>query len=220
MLIIEQNILSNGAHRNQLSAKIVPEGWLPVHSSIEEEAISYLPFISIDEIEDGYITKVSQGEIPEPEVDPIRDAKLQEISSVCNQVITSGIDVETSQGTNHFNLSLEDQSNIGNLFNLVILGGTEYPYQSDGGVCTIYSAEDIINIYVASQSHITYNTTYHNLLKSYVQSLETIDEINEVSYGDDLIEPYSTELQGKLAVAQEQMQSIVSKIQTNSITLE
>lgn len=217
MLTIEQIALSNGAHRTQINAKTIPEGWLPIHPSLDEqEVISYLPFINIDEIENGYITKVSQGTIPEPDIELIRESKLQEISNQCNQVILSGVDVETSQGTNHFNLSLEDQSNIGNLFNLVILGGTEYPYQSDGGVCTIYSAEDIIKIYVASQTHITYNTTYHNLLKSYVQSLETVDEINSVNYGDELIEPYATDLQEKLSIAQQQMQNIIAKIQNNA----
>lgn len=217
MLIIEQSPLENGAHRSQINAKTIPEGWFPIHPSLnEQEVISYLPFISIDEIENGYITKVSQGAIPEPDIEPIKEAKLKEISTACNQIITSGIDVETLQGINHFNLSLEDQSNIGNLFNLVILGGTEYPYQSDGGVCTIYSAEDIIKIYVAAQSHITYNTTYHNLLKSYIQSLEKAEEISSVSYGDELIEPYKTELQNKLLVAEEQMQNIIAKIQNNA----
>lgn len=70
MLIIEQTALDNGAHRSQYGAKTVPEGWLPVMSSIEEEALSYLPFIVIDEVERGWITAVSQGTIPEPEPEP------------------------------------------------------------------------------------------------------------------------------------------------------
>lgn len=68
MLLIEQTALPNGAHRNQRgNFRTVPEGWLPVMPSIEAEAVGYLPFIVIDEVEQGWITKVSQGEIPEQE---------------------------------------------------------------------------------------------------------------------------------------------------------
>lgn len=73
MLIIEQAALENGAHRNQQGTfRDIPEGWLPVMPSIEAEALGYLPFINIDEVERGYITAVSQGEIPpvEPEPEP------------------------------------------------------------------------------------------------------------------------------------------------------
>lgn len=58
----------------------------------------------------------------------------------------------------HFNLKLEDQSNINNLFRVVELGGTEYPYQADDGTCTVYSATEIAQIYVAAQTLITGQT--------------------------------------------------------------
>lgn len=71
MLIIEQAALKNGAHRNQQGTfREIPEGWLPVMPSIEAEAVGYLPFIVIDEVERGWITAVSQGTIPEPEPEP------------------------------------------------------------------------------------------------------------------------------------------------------
>lgn len=73
MLIIEQAALENGAHRNQTGTfREIPEGWLPVMPSIEAEAVGYLPFIVIDEVERGWITKVSQGTVPEPEPEPER----------------------------------------------------------------------------------------------------------------------------------------------------
>ena len=43
-------------------------------------------------------------------------------------------------------MSIEDQSNINNLFRVVELGGTEFPYQADGGVCRIYTAAEIASI--------------------------------------------------------------------------
>lgn len=146
----------------------------------------------------------------------VRAAKLKEISEACNSVIIAGIDLELTEGTVHFNLSIEDQSNIANLFRVVELGGTEFPYQSDGGVCRIYTAAEIAQIYVAAQTMITSQTTYHNELKMYVQSLETAEDIAAVRYGMTLPDPYLTEMNEKLAVAQAQMNAIITKLNSLS----
>lgn len=142
----------------------------------------------------------------------VKAAKLKEISDACNSVIVAGIDLELTEGTVHFNLSIEDQSNIANLFRVVELGGTEYPYQADGGVCRIYTAAEIAQIYIAAQTMITTQTTYHNELKLYVQSLETAEDVAAVQYGMILPDPYLTEMMAKLAVAQAQMEAIVAKM--------
>lgn len=139
----------------------------------------------------------------------VKAAKLKEISEACNDMIVAGVDLELADGTVHFNLSIEDQSNIANLFRIVELGGTQFPYQSDGGVCRIYTATEIAQIYVAAQTMITTQTTYHNELKLYVQSLETAEDVTAVQYGMELPDPYLTEMNEKLAVAQSQMQGIV-----------
>lgn len=142
-------------------------------------------------------------------------AKLAEISKVCNAVIVAGVDITLGDETVHFNLSIEDQSNINNLFRVVELGGTEYPYQADGGVCRIYTAQEIAQIYLAAQTLITTQTTYHNTLKAYVQSLTNADDIGAVQYGMELPEEYAQEMNSKLAVAQQQMQDIVAKLSAN-----
>ena len=147
----------------------------------------------------------------------IKQAKLSEISAACNAKIVAGIDIKfgESSETVHFNLSIEDQSNINNLFRVVELGGTEYPYQADGGVCRIYSAQEIAQIYLAAQTLITTQTTYHNTLKAYVQSLSDADDIKAVYYGMELPDEYAQEMNSKLAVAQQQMQDIVAKLSAN-----
>ena len=142
----------------------------------------------------------------------IMAAKLAEISNMCNAVIVAGVDIELGEESVHFNLSIEDQSNINNLFRVVELGGSEFPYQSDGGVCRVYSANEIVQIYIAAQTLITTQTTYHNELKQYVQSLDNAEAISSVEYGMTLPEPYLTEMNEKLAVAQQQMQAILTKM--------
>lgn len=143
----------------------------------------------------------------------VMSAKLSEISNACNAVIVNGVDIKFGEETVHFNLSIEDQSNINNLFRVVELGGTEYPYQADGGVCRIYTAVEIAAIYIAAQTLITTQTTYHNELKQYVQTLTSAEEVSAIQYGMTLPEPYLTEMNEKLTVAQQQMQAIVGRMQ-------
>lgn len=148
----------------------------------------------------------------------VMSAKLSEISNACNAVIVNGVDIKFGEENVHFNLSIEDQSNINNLFRVVELGGTEFPYQADGGVCRIYTAAEIASIYIAAQTLITTQTTYHNELKQYVQTLTSAEEVSAIQYGMTLPEPYLTEMNEKLAVAQQQMQAIVGRMQQAAAT--
>lgn len=148
----------------------------------------------------------------------VMSAKLSEISNACNAVIVNGVDIKFGEENVHFNLSIEDQSNINNLFRVVELGGTEFPYQADGGVCRIYTAAEIAAIYIAAQTLITTQTTYHNELKQYVQTLTSAEEVSAIQYGMTLPEPYLTEMNEKLAVAQQQMQAIVGRMQQTAAT--
>lgn len=165
-------------------------------------------------VERGWITIAEVVEIvgEDNAISVIMTAKLSEISKVCNAVIVAGIDITFGDENVHFNLSIEDQSNINNLFRVVELGGSEFPYQSDGGVCRVYSANEIVQIYIAAQTLITTQTTYHNELKQYVQSLDNAEAISSVEYGMTLPEPYLTEMNEKLAVAQQQMQAILTNM--------
>ena len=148
----------------------------------------------------------------------VMSAKLSEISNACNAVIVNGVDIKFGEENVHFNLSIEDQSNINNLFRVVELGGTEFPYQADGGVCRIYTAAEIAAIYIAAQTLITSETTYHNELKQYVQTLTSAEEVSAIQYGMTLPEPYLTEMNEKLTVAQQQMQAIVGRMQQAAAT--
>ena len=88
----------------------------------------------------------------------IKAAKIAEISKSCNAIIVAGIDLELTQGAVHFNLSIEDQANIANLFRVVELGGTEFPYQSDGGVCRLYSHRNCPNLHCGADPY--YNSDH------------------------------------------------------------
>lgn len=69
MQIIEITALSNGAHRNQSSgaAFSVPAGWAIVPEGLA--APDTFPFVNIT-VEDGVVTAMTPGIVPEPEPGP------------------------------------------------------------------------------------------------------------------------------------------------------
>ena len=68
MLIIEIASLDNGAHRNQTGTfRTIPDGWAEVPDSISIP--DTFPFVNI-EVEDGVVTSMTAGVVPEPEPMP------------------------------------------------------------------------------------------------------------------------------------------------------
>ena len=68
MFIIEIEPLDNGAHRNQTGTfRTIPDGWAEVPSSIEIP--DTFPFVNI-EVENGVVTSMTAGVVPEPEPEP------------------------------------------------------------------------------------------------------------------------------------------------------
>lgn len=64
MRFIEIEALENGAHRNQDSTlSYIPEGWAIIPDTIEIP--DTFPFVNI-EVEDGVVTKMTAGVVPEP----------------------------------------------------------------------------------------------------------------------------------------------------------
>ena len=49
------------------------------------------------------------------------------------------------------------------------LGAEQYPYHSDGNRCVMYSAADIVTLYVAYKSFVTQQTTYCNFLNIWLK---------------------------------------------------
>lgn len=159
---------------------------------------------------------VSEPEAPpipvEPTVDEIREQKLVEASATCEQLIYDGIDVTLSSGEKHFSLQIADQSNIDGIFNAVTLGATAYPYHADGELCIMFSASDIVSLYVAYKSFVTTQTTYCNALRQWIMREEDKDKLTTIEYGASLPDDLNAEMNTILAAAQEQVQAIVGKL--------
>ena len=95
----------------------------------------------------------------------LAEKKVQMANETCQSLIYAGIDVQLTTGQEHFSLEPNDQTNIDSMFTAVTLGATQYPYHSDGAQCKMYSAVDIVTLYVAYKTFVTKQTTYCNFLK-------------------------------------------------------
>ena len=135
--------------------------------------------------------------IIEPELDEtvefIRAAKIKEMSSTCRQTIEAGFNLDIRGETRHFSLTMQDQLN---LMSLSIMAQTQelIPYHADGEETTFYTNNEINMIIQAATELKVYNTTYYNALKTYINSLETIEEISAITYGTPIPDEYKTDV--------------------------
>lgn len=153
----------------------------------------------------------------EEEKQKIYNDKITQLSNSCNDFITRGLSITLSDGeTKEFSYSIEDQSNISEMFNAILLGATSYPYHANGEACKMYSAQDIITIYFSLSQLKTSQITYFNQLKQYLSTLKDISDIQSIEYGQMLEGEYLENYNTLVTQAKEQMMLIISKVSTNA----
>lgn len=76
----------------------------------------------------------------------------------------------------------------------------------------MYSAADIKAMYSTLAGYKTAQLTYHNKLKKYVKSLETVPAIQAVQYGDPLTGEYLEDYNTLIAEAEAVMQTILQEV--------
>lgn len=127
-------------------------------------------------------------ENPAPDaLESARTAKEAELSAACNQAITAGMDVTTTQGTEHFSLQETDQINLTAAYNAVMSGATQYPYHADGKLCRMFTADEIKSISAASIQHKMYHTTLCNHLLTWARRADTEEELDGITYTEDCL---------------------------------
>ena len=118
-------------------------------------------------------------------LEEIRADKLAELSASCNTAITAGMDVETTQGTEHFSLQETDQINLTTALSAVQSGAAGYPYHADGQLCRLFTAAEIQAIAAASVKHKLYHTTLCNHLLTWARRAKTREELSGITYSAD-----------------------------------
>ena len=131
-----------------------------------------------------------EAEHPDPNaktLEELRADKEAEISAACNAAIVAGMDVETSQGTEHFSLQETDQINLTTALSAVEAGAAGYPYHADGQLCRMFVGDEIRAIAQASIQHKLYHTTLCNHLLTWARRAETAAELEGITYSADAL---------------------------------
>ncbi len=148
------------------------------------------------EVEDEIVVESETPVVQEPEyidpdteitVDYVKSIKIAEMNNACNATITNGFDIVLSDGEKyHFSLTTQDQVNLITLSSMVASGETQIPYHADGELCKFYSAEDINAIITMATQFKTFQVSYFNALKAYIETMEDIETISGVVYGIEI----------------------------------
>ena len=136
-----------------------------------------------------------KGFITEENLSDVKNAKISEMNNICNTTILNGFDIELSDNqTYHFSLDYTDQTMISKLNDKAIAGETFLPWHWDNGTCKIFLPEDIKKINAAMEELITFQITYFNSLRDYINSMRKVDKVMGVTYGVKIPEQHQSEV--------------------------
>lgn len=145
-----------------------------------------------------------------------KDIKIKEIQSAVQADIFAGRDITLPSGsTEHFEFTLEDQSNIANLYMTVISSNgkiTALPFHSHGNYCREYPVADIVMIYIEMQKCITEKTTVANFTIQKVREAQSKDEVDEVFYGMEFDTETSAQIYAILSATLETINTMLREL--------
>lgn len=159
------------------------------------------------ELEDGfilsddgsvYVEPIEPEPEPEPEIslDEVKESKVSEMNDIQQKLIAQGVDVTLSDGsTEHFSLTERDQTSLVGLQAQVAIGAENIPWHTsdEDEHCKFYSNADMAKITSSALSYVTWHITYFRDLRIYIRSLESKEEVEQVTYGIDIPEAYQSE---------------------------
>ena len=126
-----------------------------------------------------------------------KEGKVTEMNNTQQSVIQQGLDITLSDGTvEHFTLKDQDQTSIMGLQTLVAQGIERIPWHTadQSEHCKYYSNADMAIIAEKALQFITYHVTYFRDLRIYIRSLQTKEEVQNVTYGMEIPLEYQSEV--------------------------
>ena len=119
-----------------------------------------------------------------------KNYKIKQFSKMGESLIFQGTDVELINGVvKNFTYNLEDQSNLLNaIFTIQALDDLTItiPYHGHAEPCELYSALDILTIYMTLQVFSTIVQTLVNMRNNWVRSCETKEEAELITFDTPL----------------------------------
>ena len=115
-------------------------------------------------------------------LDDVKANKIKELSEQANDVITNGFDLDINGESKHFSLEVHDQQNITSICQYLLSHEelSEYMYHADNEDMKLYSRENIFAIRDKMIETITSAIEAYHKKRSIVNSLATIEEVNNI----------------------------------------
>lgn len=136
-------------------------------------------------------------------LDELKSYWKEKINEQCTEVIAAGVDVETTQGTEHFSLTFADQINIAGIMITLDSGDIAgHPYHADGKTCRFFSKEELVKISAAATQYKVYNTTVCNHIHTWINRCESKEEVEAISFTSTLPDDLAQSLQAIVASTQ------------------
>lgn len=131
----------------------------------------------------------------------IQTEKLSSLSEICNQTIVAGMDVETTEGIEHFSLEETDQINLTTALSAIEQGAKGYPYHADKKLCRMFTAVELKAITEKATAHKLYHTTLCNHLLILARRATTTADLDKITYSAGCLPPDLAENMKKILVA-------------------
>ena len=115
-------------------------------------------------------------------LDDVKANKIKELSEQVNNIITNGFDLDINGEFKHFSLEVHDQQNITSICQYLLSHEelSEYMYHADNEDMKLYSRENIFAIRDKMIETITSAIEAYHKKRSIVNSLATIEEVNNI----------------------------------------
>ena len=123
--------------------------------------------------------------------------KISEMNEIQQLTIRNGVSITLSDGRNEqFTLKDQDQTSLMGLQTLVAQGVENIPWHSadQSEHCKYYSNADMAIIAEKALQFITYHVTYFRDLRIFIRSLQTKEEVQNVTYGMEILLEYQSEV--------------------------
>lgn len=122
-------------------------------------------------------------------VDMVKTTKIINMSKTCKRVITNGVDWNGK----HYSLTTEDQANITSTLSEASVNDSVL-YHADNEEYELIDSREFENFAKYCQYFKMYQLVYFNQLKRYINTLDSIEDIVSIQYGDTLPSEYMDSL--------------------------
>lgn len=129
-------------------------------------------------------------------LEELKESKISEMKTAEEQVLSNGIDVTISTGTEHFPLGDKDMLYLLGLQSMVASGQENIPWHNgdESEPCKFYSNSDMAKIQQTAMEFVVYHETRLRDLTRFINSLTDKDSVKSITYNTTIPSEFHSEV--------------------------